>query len=681
MDSIYLDYNATTPLDPEVIGEMEKWMHQGFGNPSSSHAWGVEPRKAIERAREQVAMLLECEPDEVFFTSGGTEANNMALKGVAFFHKSMGNHIITSSIEHPAVMEVCHWLAQNGFRITWLPVDGQGLVNPEEVERNITPQTLMVSIMHSNNETGVLQPVENIGQRLAERGILFHTDAAQSAGKVSVSAKSLQAGLISLAGHKIYAPKGIGVLRVRRGVSIEKWMHGAGQESNRRAGTENVIHIAALGKACELAARSLHSEEKRLKSLRDGLYQQICSQVKEVRHNGPLDLCLPNALSISFRGVNSRLLLAELDTLGVSAGAACHSDRIEMSHVLKAMGVEPEWAMGTLRISLGRFTTPEEVIRAGEELSRAVMKMQSGQKDATVMSGEKIRLTRFSQGLGCDCKIRPRQLDEILKHLPLHPFENLLVDAQTRDDAAVYRISEEVALVSTLDFFTPLVDDPFTFGAVAAANALSDIWAMGARPLFALNIVAFPSSRLPLDVLSVILKGAASVAEEAGIPVAGGHTIDDPEPKFGWAVTGMVHPSKIIRNQGARPGDVIILTKPLGTGILSAALKKGRLDIQSEKVLIASLLTLNRVAAGRMLSYPVTACTDVTGFGLLGHLLEMCIPQALGADLFSDSIPLLPSVETLVREGYMPVGSIENWESAKAHVQLSPRLSDRKSVV
>ncbi|HYW96983.1 MAG TPA: selenide, water dikinase SelD [Bacteroidales bacterium] len=271
-----------------------------------------------------------------------------------------------------------------------------------------------------------------------------------------------------------------------------------------------------------------------------------------------------------------------------------------------------------------------------------------------------VRLTKFTHGLGCACKISPRILEEVLKEIPVPVHKDILVGANTSDDAAVYRINDTTAIVQSVDFFTPVIDDPFQFGAVAAANALSDIYAMGATPLFALNIVAFPNLRLPLEVLKKILEGANEVASEAGIFVLGGHTIEDNEPKFGMVVTGSVHPDKIIKNSTARPGDDLVLTKAIGTGILSTALKRGLVDTEQERALYRTMRTLNKKAAGVMLKYEVNACTDITGFGLLGHLREMCMASETGADVFAGRVPLLDSVYDLAAQGIIPGGTDNN---------------------
>jgi cysteine desulfurase NifS/selenium donor protein len=669
---VYLDYNATTPLAPEVARAMEPFLVGLFGNPSSNHWFGIQARQAAEKARAEVAALIGCHTDEICFTAGGTESNNMALKGLAINRMGAGNHIITSAVEHPAVLEVCSWLEKQGFRISRLPVDGYGCVDPDDLRKSITTDTILISIMHSNNETGTLQPIAEIGDIAAGYGIVLHTDAAQSAGKVTLDVNKLGSGLLTVAGHKLYAPKGIGALFIRRGIRLEQIMHGAGQERGLRPGTENVMYMAGLGEACRLARERLGTDTSGMRSLRDRLEAGILSGVGQARVNGHPLKRLPNTLSISFRGIEAQTLLSELRELAVSAGAACHSGRVDMGHVLTAMGVSPEWGMGTIRLSTGRYTTAEEIDQATEMIVSAVNRLQGETACPAEKNHDEIRLTQYTHGLGCACKLRPRQLEEVLKTLTRPSAPEILVGTETSDDASVYRISENLALVSTLDFFTPIVDDPYTFGAVAAANSLSDIYAMGAKPLYALNIAAFPSNRLPASVLTSILKGAADKADEAGIPILGGHTVEDNEPKFGLSVTGTVHPAKILRNAGARPGDALILTKPIGTGILSTALKQGLLDSVQEKALFESLLKLNRDAAEVMAAFAVSACTDVTGFGLLGHLCEMCRPAKLGFELNADAVKFLPGVVEFSSLGIVPGGSRDNLEYVAEEVDFRP---------
>ncbi len=362
---VYLDYNATTPLDAEVAAAMRPYLEEHFGNPSSSHWYGAQPRAAVAEARAQVAELLHCAPGEVVFTSGGTESNNYALKGAALAARARGNHIVTSGIEHPAVTEVCVWLAAQGFEITWLPVDGRGLVSAADVQAALRPETILVSIMHANNETGMVQPIDEIARLVRPRGALLHTDAAQSAGKIPVDVEELGADLLSLAGHKLYAPKGIGALYVRRGVRIGKFVHGAGQEEGRRAGTENVLEIVGLGKACQIARRDLARNAAHMREMRDALEAGLRTCSAEMRVHGDAGRRLPNTLSAAFRGHEAQDLLRGIAArVAASAGAACHSGEVKLSHVLRAMRVPLEWARGTVRFSTGRMTSREDIAEA-----------------------------------------------------------------------------------------------------------------------------------------------------------------------------------------------------------------------------------------------------------------------------------------------------------------------------
>lgn len=375
MRPIYLDYNATTPIASQVAEAMEPYLYREFGNPSSSHPYGAEARQAVENARAQVATLLGCQPAEVIFTSGGTESNNYAIKGVALAGFERGNHIITSAVEHPAVVEVGHWLEAQGFCVTVLPVDEYGLVDPADLEQDITPNTLLVTIMHANNEVGTIQPIVELAKIAHRHDVLIHTDAAQSLGKIPIKVDTLGIDLLSIAGHKLYAPKGIGALYVRRGIQFAKLLHGAGQEDGRRPGTENVLEIVGLGRACQMADRDLKKNMAHFRAMRDRLYEGLLEALGDdmVRLNGHPRERLPNTLSLGFRGVEANTLLAEIgDQVAVSAGAACHADEVDISVVLEAMEVPMEWAMGTVRFSVGRGTTAEEVDRAVEIVAEAV---------------------------------------------------------------------------------------------------------------------------------------------------------------------------------------------------------------------------------------------------------------------------------------------------------------------
>ncbi len=661
MELLYLDYNATTPVDPAVADAMLPFMQSRFGNPSSIHEYGTLAKMAVEEARSQVARLLNCFPDEIIFTSGGTESNNHAIKGTAFALRQWGNHIITSVTEHPSVIEVCRFLEQNGFRVTWLPVDETGRVNPGLLEKSITPATILITVMHANNETGTIQPVEEIGAIAARHGIVFHTDAAQSTGKIPVDVRAMNASLLSVAGHKLYAPKGIGVLYIRRGITLEKMMHGADHEQNLRAGTENVISIVGLGKACEIGSMKYEERTVNFKWLRDMLENGILAEIPEAKVNGHRELRLPNTLNISFPGVDVNLLLARMTGIAASAGAACHSASEVISPVLKAMGVPDHYAMGTVRFSLGRMTSEQEILTALPIITDAVKALSKTDMPSSILqSPSSIKLTQYTHSLGCACKIRPQLLESILSGIPLPTDPDVLVGIATHDDAAVYRINDETAIVQTVDFIPPVVDDPYQYGAIAAANALSDVYAMGGKPLFALSVVAFPEKLLPAEVLQQILKGATDKVTEAGISIIGGHTIEDTEPKFGLVVTGTVHPGKYLTNSGACTGDVLILTKPVGGGILSTGMKRGMVNDAGQEQLIRMMSQLNNIAADVMASFPVHACTDVTGFGLLGHLKEMVAGSGLSAGVRVKDVPVLADAWKLVTAGIIPGGTLNN---------------------
>ncbi|MHB8886310.1 MAG: cysteine desulfurase family protein [Methylovirgula sp.] len=371
MRRIYLDYNASTPIDPAVAAAMKPFLDDHYGNPSSGHWAAATAKTALETARGQVATLLGCQNDEIIFTSGGSEANNLALKGVFFALRDKGDHIITTRIEHPAIIEPCRFLERLGARVTYLSVDGTGRIDPDDLRNAITPRTILVSIMHANNEVGTLQPLEDCTRIAHEHGVLFHTDAAQSVGKVSTDVNHLGVDLLSIAGHKLYAPKGIGALFVRRGVSLEPLIHGAGHEGGRRAGTESALLAAGLGKACELA-RDLAPMEQ-VRGLRDYFWQELRERFGDgVVLNGHPTCRLPNTLNVSFVGHIGAEILEGLDGVAASTGSACHSGRIELSPVLEAMGIAPEVGMGAVRFSLGRATTRDEIDAVVEHLTNTL---------------------------------------------------------------------------------------------------------------------------------------------------------------------------------------------------------------------------------------------------------------------------------------------------------------------
>ncbi len=366
---IYLDFNASTPIAPEVAQAMKPFLSKHYGNPSSLH-WAGEPAKeAVEKARKQVASLLQCKPEKIVFTSGGSESNNHAIKGVFFALRDKGNHIITTQIEHPAVLNPCHFLEKMGAEVTYVSVDLYGRVDPDEIEKAITPKTILITVMHANNEVGTIQPIEEISKIARKHGIIFHTDAAQSVGKIETKVDELGVDLLSIAGHKIYAPKGVGALYIREGTPIEPLVHGASHEWGRRAGTENLLLIVGLGRACEIAGRYIHNDK--IRKLRDRFWEKLQKTFgDEVVLNGHPTYRLPNTLNVSFAGKVGSEILSQLDGVAASTGAACHSGSVELSPVLKAMGISPEVGMGAIRFSLGRTTTLQELERVIQLLKK-----------------------------------------------------------------------------------------------------------------------------------------------------------------------------------------------------------------------------------------------------------------------------------------------------------------------
>lgn len=371
MVRLYLDYNASTPIDPDVAGIMRLLLVEGYGNPSSGH-WAAAPaRAALDAARSQVAALLGCAPDEIVFTSGGSEANNLALKGLSGTPDDGPMHIITSAIEHPAILEPCRRLARLGVTVTYVPVDGAGLVDPDHVRQAITRDTKLISVMHANNETGTIQPVAEIAAIAHDHGIPFHTDAAQSVGKIATRIDELGADMLSVAGHKVYAPKGIGALYVRRGVEIEPLIHGAGHEGGRRAGTESALLAAGLGKACEVAKTWIGMPA--VQALRDRLWERLQANFgNQVVLNGHPTRRLPNTLNVSFIGRVGAEILAAMPDVAASTGSACHAGAVTLSPVLQAMKVAHDVGMGAIRFSLGRYTTEGEVEDLVRQLDQAV---------------------------------------------------------------------------------------------------------------------------------------------------------------------------------------------------------------------------------------------------------------------------------------------------------------------
>lgn len=376
---IYLDYAATTPTDPRVVEAMLPYFTDSFGNPSSIHSFGQEGKKAIEEARDRVANLIGAKNEEIVFTSGGTEADNFALKGVAFANEKKGNHIVTTAIEHHAVIETGKFLEERGFKVTYLPVDREGLVKPEEVQKAITDKTILISVMHANNEIGTIEPVAEIGKIAQEREIYFHTDAVQTTGYLPLDVDKLNVDLLSMSSHKLYGPKGVGALYIRKGTRIISFMNGGEQERRRRASTENVPGIVGFGRACEITKEEMEKEAKRLTFLRDRLIEGILERIKEVRLNGHPTQRLPNNVNISIKFVEGESMLLNLDLAGVavSTGSACSSSTLEPSHVLLAIGLSPEIAHGSLRLTLGRGTEEEDIDQVLEVLPKIVKRLRA----------------------------------------------------------------------------------------------------------------------------------------------------------------------------------------------------------------------------------------------------------------------------------------------------------------
>jgi cysteine desulfurase len=380
-DRIYLDYAATTPLDPRVLEAMLPYMTKRFGNPNSIHSFGREARLAIDEAREKIAQLLNCQPSEIVFTSGGTESDNLALRGIAEAYRQKGNHIITTAIEHHAVLRTCKALEDMGFSVTYLPVDEHGLVSPEQVAEAVNERTILVSVMHANNEIGTIEPVAEIVKAVKEKrpDILVHTDAVQTVGHISVDIQELGVDLLSFSAHKFYGPKGVGGLFIRKGVRLVPQLTGGGQERNRRSGTENVAGIVGMAKALEIAIAEMSNELPRLQSLRDELIAGVLNRIPDSRLNGHPTQRLPHNANFSFRGIDSETLLLQLDMHGIAAssGSACSSGSLEPSHVLLALGLDYELAISSLRLTLGRFTSREHILRVLDLLPNIVERLRA----------------------------------------------------------------------------------------------------------------------------------------------------------------------------------------------------------------------------------------------------------------------------------------------------------------
>jgi cysteine desulfurase len=379
MKKIYLDYAATTPTDPRVVGTMLPYFNRTFGNPSTIYSFGQEAKKAVEEARDKVAGLIGAKSEEIVFTSGGTEADNFALEGIAFANEKKGNHIITTAIEHSAILNPCKFLEKRGFKVTYLSPDSAGLIDPEDVKKAITAKTILISVMYANNEIGVIEPIARIGKIAREREVYFHTDAVQSAGHLPHNVDELNVDLLSMSAHKIYGPKGVGALYIRKGTRIISFLHGGHQERSRRASTENVPGIVGFAKAVEIARKGMDKEVKHLSSLRDRLIKGILESIPKVRLNGHPTRRLPNNANVSIEFVEGESMLLNLDLAGIiaSTGSACSSSALEPSHVLLAIGVAPEIAHGSLRFTLGRGTKEGDIDRVLEILPKIVQKLRN----------------------------------------------------------------------------------------------------------------------------------------------------------------------------------------------------------------------------------------------------------------------------------------------------------------
>ena len=363
MKNVYLDNSATTKTDEEVVKAMLPYLSENYGNPSSIYSIGQTARKAVEESRETVASILNCSPNEIYFTSGGSESDNTIIKGIAYSYKNKGNHIITSKIEHPAVLETCKQLEKEGFEVSYINVDSNGIVDLKELEEAIKPSTILISIMFANNEIGTIEPIKEIGQIAKSHGVIFHTDAVQAVGSINIDVQDMNIDSLSLSAHKFYGPKGVGALYVRKGVKFTKYINGGHQEKNKRAGTENVAGIVGLAKALEISHRDMEKHNKQIKELRDYYVQEVKQKIPYIKINGDLEKRLPGNSNISFRFIEGESLLLNLDLKGIcaSSGSACTSGSLDPSHVLLAIGLPHEIAHGSLRISIGKYNTKEEI--------------------------------------------------------------------------------------------------------------------------------------------------------------------------------------------------------------------------------------------------------------------------------------------------------------------------------
>ena len=758
---IYLDYNATTYIHPEVVKVMQPYLTKYFGNPSSSHIFGVTTKKAINKSREQIASMLKCSPSEIIFTSGGSESNNYSIKGVVYHYLHNNNNnskfdIITSEIEHPSVLEVFKFLEATfptQLNVIYLPVTNLGIIDINKFKSVLTKNCIFISIMHANNETGCLQPIKEICEiaRKVNPNILIHSDASQSVGKVPVIVDNdnLPVDFLTICSHKFYGPKGIGCLYIKTGNEkyLEKIIHGANHEYNLRAGTENVLEIVGIGKAAELVEKELKNRMIKYAKCRNIIYKIIKNNVKNkcILQGPEIDLNeydkinnnddeyyklllkeqrLSNTLYISFPNLEANLILDLLnDKIACSAGAACHSEEIHMSYVLSSMNVKPEVAMGTLRISTGLDLNENKAEEAANYIIKTVndlyqTKNNSNENDDDDVHDEciinndisNVRLTKNTHGMGCGCKISPKVLNNLLKSLPTMPVikndKNILVSNESCDDACAYYLntnnstnslnihSNNLTLISSLDFLTPICDSPYDYGQIATANAISDIYAMGGKPINALTIVAFPISRLPIKVLEQILLGSLDKANEAECPILGGHSIEDNEPKFGLSVNGVCDKNFIWKNNNIKLGDKIIMTKKLGVGTIMTGVKKdivkeSKDECVKDAIRYMKMLNKNHCDAMRDLQKKINennnnnnvinvihACTDITGFGLIGHLKECLIGNDnLSINIDFNKVGFIDKSIEMVNMNVIPGGANNNYNYTKDSTIFSDNIS------
>ncbi len=655
MKPIYLDNNASTPLEPGVIDKMKQVLEENFGNPSSHHFYGIESKKLVQEARRKVAAMLHADSEEIIFTSGGSESNNMAIKGLL---TDPSKAVLTTTIEHPSVSNVCEQLPNEVIKIS---VDDKCRIKMDDLTQKLSRRIGLITIMLANNETGTIQNIKSVVQQAKKFKIPVHTDAAQAAGKIPIDVEDLGVDLLTIAGHKMNGPKGIGALYVRKGTEIKPLIDGADHEKGLRAGTENVLEIAGLGEAAKIFAENTIEILTRQQQYRDRFFEALRNDIPNIEINGDLDKRLPNTVNIYFPKIDSSQLLAALPEIAASAGAACHADAITPSAVLKAMGLSDKRAQSSVRFSVGRFTTNGEIDFAVKKIVTVVNQLRK--KTQHSRDPEKLKL---SNNLGCSCKVSPEKLSALLEKVSNRGFE----------DASIQPLGNGQLLLTSVDFFSPMVTDPFDFGRIAAANALSDIYAMGGRPISADNILVFPAKEKNNKAIQSILRGAAQTAKVAGIEITGGHSLSGDDLIFGLSVNGLADSGTLLRNSGAKAGDWILLTKPLGSGILCEAAKKSLINRKTFDTLIDTMVELNKNAAEIIINYQVTACTDITGFGFLGHLTELLRASNKAAVIDHEQIPVLENCRKMVDLGIFPNSFYANRNYYEKWVKWNRKIYD-----